>query len=551
MRRMNMQSIDMQLKSVIQQAVKVAFDLDLEVNQIVIETPKNKNHGDFSSNVAMQLTRQLHQNPRMIAEKIIESFSKEDANVSKVEIAGPGFLNFTLGTDSFSKVVSDVLAKKEAYGQQPANGVKVNLEYVSANPTGSLHLGHARGAAWGDSCSRIMKKAGYDVTREYYVNDAGNQITNLALSLYARYVQALGMEKEIGQDGYLGQDIQDKGAELAKEFGNKYAEETAENLAFFRKVGIEFELDKIKKDLDAYRVHFDVWSSEQAIRDAGLVEQAVQKLAEAGHTYEDEGALWFRTTTFGDDKDRVLRKQDGSLTYLVPDIAYHNNKFERGYDVLVDFFGADHHGYIPRLKGSMTALGNDADKLNVDIIQMVRLVSNGEEMKMSKRLGNATTINELCEKVGVDAARYFFVQRALDSHLDFDIELATKKSNENPVYYAQYAHARMCSILKAATDIELASSFDGLTHEKEIDLMKTLQEFNKVILDAAKTRQVHKMCHYIQNLASKFHTFYNACKVIDRDNLELSSQRLALVKATKIVLANALDCIGVEAVETM
>ena len=551
MRRMNMQSIDMQLKSVIQQAVKAAFDLELEVNQIVIETPKNKNHGDFSSNVAMQLTRQLHQNPRMIAEKIIENFSKEDANVSKVEIAGPGFLNFTLGTDSFSKVVSDVLEKKEAYGQQPANGIKVNLEYVSANPTGSLHLGHARGAAWGDSCSRIMKKAGYDVTREYYVNDAGNQITNLALSLYARYVQALGMEKEIGQDGYLGQDIKDKGAELAKEYGNQYAEETPENLAFFRKVGIEFELDKIKKDLDAYRVHFDVWSSEQSIRDAGLVDQAVQKLSDAGHTYESEGALWFRTTTFGDDKDRVLRKQDGSLTYLVPDIAYHNNKFERGYDVLVDFFGADHHGYIPRLKGSMTALGNDADKLNVDIIQMVRLVSNGEEMKMSKRLGNATTINELCEKVGVDAARYFFVQRALDSHLDFDIELATKKSNENPVYYAQYAHARMCSILKAATDIELATSFDALTHEKEIDLMKTLQEFNKVILDAAKTRQVHKMCHYIQNLASKFHTFYNACKVIDRDNLELSSQRLALVKATKIVLANALDCIGVEAVETM
>ena len=546
-----MQSIDMQLKSAIQKAVKVAFDLDLEVGQIVIETPKNKNHGDFSSNVAMQLTRQLHQNPRMIAEKIIENFSKEEANVSNIEIAGPGFLNFTLGTDSFSKVVSDVLEKQENYGQQPANGIKVNLEYVSANPTGSLHLGHARGAAWGDSCSRIMKKAGYDVTREYYVNDAGNQITNLALSLQARYMQALGYEKEIGQDGYLGQDIQDKGKELAQTYGETYLADTAENLAFFRKVGIEFELDKIKKDLNAYRVHFDVWSSEQAIRDAGLVEQAVQKLTGAGHTYEDEGALWFRTTTFGDDKDRVLRKQDGSLTYLVPDIAYHNNKFERGYDVLVDFFGADHHGYIPRLKGSMTALGNDADKLNVDIIQMVRLVSNGEEMKMSKRLGNATTINELCDKVGVDAARYFFVQRALDSHLDFDIELATKKSNENPVYYAQYAHARMCSILKAATDIELATSFDGLTHEKEIDLMKTLQEFNKVVVDAAKTRQVHKMCHYIQNLASKFHTFYNACKVIDRDHLELSSQRLALVKATKIVLANALDTIGVEAVETM
>ncbi len=281
------------------------------------------------------------------------------------------------------------------------------------------------------------------------------------------------------------------------------------------------------------------------------VEAAINELNEKGYVYEKDGALWFETTKFGDDKDRVLRKQDGSLTYLVPDIAYHNDKCQRGFDMLVDFFGADHHGYIPRLKASMTALGNDADKLHVDIIQMVRLVSNGEEMKMSKRLGNATTINELCDKVGVDAARYFFVQRALDSHLDFDIELATKKSNENPVYYAQYAHARMCSIQKQAQDIELATSFEDLTNEKEIELMKSLQEFNKVIVETAQSRQVHKMCHYIQNLASKFHSFYNACKVVDRDNLELSAQRLALVKATQIVLANALECIGVEAVESM
>lgn len=285
----------------------------------------------------------------------------------------------------------------------------------------------------------------------------------------------------------------------------------------------------------------------------GLVQFLFQnnELNKKGYVYEKDGALWFETTKFGDDKDRVLRKQDGSLTYLVPDIAYHNDKCQRGFDMLVDFFGADHHGYIPRLKASMTALGNDADKLHVDIIQMVRLVSNGEEMKMSKRLGNATTINELCDKVGVDAARYFFVQRALDSHLDFDIELATKKSNENPVYYAQYAHARMCSIQKQAQDIELATSFEDLTNEKEIELMKSLQEFNKVIVETAQSRQVHKMCHYIQNLASKFHSFYNVCKVVDRDNLELSAQRLALVKATQIVLANALECIGVEAVESM
>ena len=549
MRRNYMKSIDIELKQAIKEAVKKVFDIELEENNIVIETPKVKDHGDFSTNVAMQLTRQLRQNPRMIAEKIVANIESE--NVEKMDIAGPGFINFILSKGRFTKVIEEVLSKRENFGQQPSNGIKVNLEYVSANPTGSLHLGHARGAAWGDSCARIMKKAGYDVTREYYVNDAGNQITNLALSLNARYRQAHGIETEIGQDGYLGEDVKQKAEQLAKDYPEKYLEPTEENLKFFRKEGIKFELDKIKADLDNYRVHFDVWSSEQTIRDSGDVDRALKVLDEKGYTYESEGALWFKTTELGDDKDRVLRKTDGSYTYLVPDIAYHNDKYKRGYDLLVDFLGADHHGYIPRLKASMQALGNDPDKLNVDIIQMVRLVSDGKEVKMSKRLGNATTINELCDSVGVDAARYFFVQRALDSHLDFDIELAKRQSNDNPVYYAQYAHARMCSIQKQAKDIELADSFEDLTDEKEIELMKTLQEFNKVIIESAKTRQVHKVCHYIQTLASKFHSFYNACKVIDRDNMKLSSQRLALVKATQIVLANALETVGVEAVESM
>ncbi len=546
-----MQSIDSQLKNAIQKAVQEAFDVTLDMQQIGIEIPKNKEHGDFSSNVAMQMTRTLRKNPRLIAQEIVDHFPMEEAGIESIEIAGPGFLNLTLKKDSFAKVVKEILEQQKDYGNQPKNHIKVDLEFVSANPTGSLHLGHARGAAWGDSCARIMDKAGYDVTREYYVNDAGNQIANLAQSLYARYSQALGHEKEIGQDGYLGKDIEEKGKELAKEYGDRFLEGTPEDLAFFRKEGIAFELDKIKKDLNDYRVHFDVWSSEQKLRDDKEVEKVLERLAEKGYTYEKDGALWFRTTDFNDDKDRVLRKQDGSLTYLVPDIAYHNNKYARGFDVLVDFFGADHHGYIPRLKASMAALGNDPEKLHVDIIQMVRLVSDGEEVKMSKRLGNATTINELCERVGVDAARYFFVQRALDSHLDFDVELATKKSNENPVYYAQYAHARMCSILKQVPEWTVPNSFDRLVHEKEIDLMKTLQEYPKVVRESARTRQVHKMCHYIQNLASKFHSFYNACKVIDPQDQELSDQRLALVKATQIVLADALNLIGVDAVESM
>ena len=544
-------SIETELKQMLQAAVQSAFAIELPLEKIIIETPKTKDHGDYASNVAMQLTRQLHTNPREIANKIVDACDLSKANVSHIEIAGPGFLNFTLSKDRFSQVIADILEQKENYGQQLANGIKVDLEYVSANPTGSLHLGHARGAAWGDSCARIMKKAGYDVTREYYVNDAGNQIHNLALSLNARYRQAHGIETEIGQDGYMGEDVKEEGYRLAKEYPNTYLEPTKENLDFFRQKGIAFELDKIKRDLDEYRVHFDVWTSEQKLRDSGAVEKAVDIIRDKGYTYEAEGALWFKTTAFGDDKDRVLRKKDGSLTYLVPDIACHNQKFERGYDEIVDFFGADHHGYIPRLKASMEALGHDSNHLHVDIIQMVRLVSNGEEMKMSKRLGNATTIHDLVQSVGVDAARYFFVARALDSHLDFDVDLATKKSNENPVYYAQYAHARMCSIQKQAKDIELADHFELLTDEKEIELMKTLQEFNHVIVESAKTRQVHKMCHYIHDLASHFHSFYNACKVIDHDHLDLSSQRLALVKATQTVLANALDCIGVTAVESM
>lgn len=546
-----MESADTKLRNAVSEALKQAFDLDKPADEIVIETPRSREHGDFAANTAMQLARVLHRNPRQIAEALAQAVDREKYGIQSVEVAGPGFLNFTMAQDSFAAAVGQILREKSDYGNGAPNGIRVNLEYVSANPTGSLHLGHARGAAWGDSVSRIMKKAGYDVTREYYVNDAGNQIANLARSLQARYRQALGLEAEIGEDGYLGEDIRLKGKELADAYGDVYIEETPENLDFFRREGISFELDKIRRDLNDYRVGFDVWSSEQTIRDAGLVDNVLARLKETDQSYEQDGATWFASTRYGDDKDRVLRKQDGSLTYLVPDLAYHDTKYGREYDEIIDFFGADHHGYVTRLKAGMQALGNDPEKLHVDIIQMVRLVNDGEEMKMSKRLGNATTIRELCERVGVDAARYFFVQRALDSHLDFDMELAARKSNENPVYYAQYAHARMCSIAKGARGLEPAEDVTGLEHEKELALMKVLTEFPKVVQDAARTRQVHKIVHYIQNLASHFHSLYNACKVIDPDAPELSAKRLALVNAARIVLAEALTLIGVNAPETM
>lgn len=546
-----MESADTKLRNAVSEALKQAFDLDKPADEIVIETPRSREHGDFAANTAMQLARVLRRNPRQIAEALAQAVDREKYGIQSVEVAGPGFLNFTMAQDSFAAAVGQILREKSDYGNGAPNGIRVNLEYVSANPTGSLHLGHARGAAWGDSVSRIMKKAGYDVTREYYVNDAGNQIANLARSLQARYRQALGLEAEIGEDGYLGEDIRLKGKELADAYGDVYIEETPENLDFFRREGISFELDKIRRDLNDYRVGFDVWSSEQTIRDAGLVDNVLARLKETDQSYEQDRATWFASTRYGDDKDRVLRKQDGSLTYLVPDLAYHDTKYGREYDEIIDFFGADHHGYVTRLKAGMQALGNDPEKLHVDIIQMVRLVNDGEEMKMSKRLGNATTIRELCERVGVDAARYFFVQRALDSHLDFDMELAARKSNENPVYYAQYAHARMCSIAKGARGLEPAEDVTGLEHEKELALMKVLTEFPKVVQDAARTRQVHKIVHYIQNLASHFHSFYNACKVIDPDAPELSAKRLALVNAARIVLAEALTLIGVNAPETM
>lgn len=547
-----MNQIETNLKKALADAAKKAFDTEVEIEKIVIEIPKDKSHGDYSTNLAMQLTRLLKNNPRVIAEALQQNLDMEAAAIEHCEIAGPGFLNFKIKNTSLAQIIKTVLAQGDNFGHnETGTHERVNVEYVSANPTGDLHLGHARGAAWGDSITRLMKASGYDVTREYYVNDAGNQIVNLGKSLQARYREYLGLPFVLPEDGYHGEDVRKIAVKLAQTYGQTYAEENDENLKFFKEKGIAFELDKIKCDLDNFRVHFDVWSSEQKIRDDGKVEKALEVLHEKGLTYEEEGALWFKTTQFGDDKDRVLRKTDGSYTYLVPDIAYHKDKLDRGFDLLVDLLGADHHGYIPRLKASIQALGNDPEKLQVDIIQMVRLVENGEEVKMSKRLGNAVTIRELCDEVGVDAVRYFFVQRAVDTHLDFDLGLARKQSNDNPVYYAQYAHARICSILRQAPDFKEATNYDLLTHEKEISLMKYINEFTNVVSDAAKTRAPHKVCNYIQKLAQHFHSFYNACKVIDPEHEALSAQRLALLKATRITLKNALFLIGVDAIEKM
>ena len=553
---MAVNKIELSLKKVLQKAIiDLKFVEDYPLEQIVIEIPKDKAHGDYSTNMAMQLTKVLRRNPREIAKSIIDALDLEAGHIERVEIAGPGFINLFLKKDAMTSVIKDVLDEQDHYGYSDfGQGIKYNIEFVSANPTGDLHLGHAKGAAVGDSICRIMKAAGYDVTSEYYINDAGNQITNLALSLYARYLQAFGQDASLPEDGYHGPDIIQIAENLKEEFGDKFLNIPKEEaIAYFRKIGTEHELQKSKDILKEFRVQHDVWFSETSLYENNKIEPTIQKLKDQGYTYESEGALWFKSTEFGDDKDRVLIKSDGSYTYLTPDIAYHLNKLDRGYQYLVDLLGADHHGYIQRMKAAIQALGYNADQLNIDIMQMVRMVENGEVVKMSKRTGNAVTIKDLIEDIGVDATRYFFASKAASSPFDFDLGLAKSQSNDNPVYYAQYAHARMCSIERQAMQahIEVANHYELLVHEKEIELVKHINEFRDEVIESAKQRAPHKIANYIQKLAQLFHSFYNDCYVIDENHLDLSSQRLALVKAAQITLKNALNLIGVNAPEKM
>ncbi|MBS4223472.1 arginine--tRNA ligase [Lederbergia citrea] len=538
-------------------AIKAGLASEEEMPDVILETPKDKANGDYSTNMAMQLARIAKKAPRMIAEQIQANFNRSKASIEKIEIAGPGFINFYMNNSYLTDLVPTILESGDDYGRSNAGkGEKVQVEFVSANPTGDLHLGHARGAAVGDSLCNVLDKAGYEVSREYYINDAGNQIHNLALSVEARYFQALGLEKEMPEDGYHGKDIIGIGQKIAEEFGDKYVHgNEEERFKFFRRYGLDYEMAKLKKDLENFRVHFDVWYSETSLYENGKIDPTLDRLREKGHIYEQDGATWFRSTDFGDDKDRVLIKNDGTYTYLTPDIAYHLDKFSRGFDKLINIWGADHHGYIPRMKAAVEALGYDRDRLEVEVIQLVHLYKDGEKMKMSKRTGKAVTMRELIEEVGLDAVRYFFAMRSADTHMDFDLDLAVSESNENPVYYAQYAHARIWSILRSAD--EKGFTFDSntdlspLTSEKSVELLKKLGEFPLVISDAAEKRIPHRITNYIFDLASVFHSFYNAEKVLNEDNPEETKARLALVKAVQITMKNALALVGVSAPEKM
>ncbi|NRG26639.1 arginine--tRNA ligase [Bacillus circulans] len=546
------------LKEEIKQCViKAGLAAEEQIPEVILELPKDKAHGDYSTNMAMQLARVAKKAPRMIAEAIIENFDQTKASIKKVEIAGPGFINFYMDNSYLTDLIPTILQAGEQYGQTTVgNNEKVQVEFVSANPTGDLHLGHARGAAVGDSLCNILDKAGYEVSREYYINDAGNQINNLALSVEARYFQALGMEKEMPQDGYHGEDIIGIGKKLAEEYGDKYVHVSEqERFDFFREYGLKYEMAKLKQDLEDFRVKFDVWFSETSLYQNGKIDIALNKLKENGYIFEQDGATWLRSTDFEDDKDRVLIKNDGSYTYLLPDIAYHKDKLDRGFEKLINIWGADHHGYIPRMKAAIQALGYNKEALEVEIIQLVHLYKNGEKMKMSKRTGKAVTMRDLVEEVGLDATRYFFAMRSADTHLDFDLDLAVSQSNENPVYYAQYAHARISSILRQGKEqgIETKDELNAalITAEKEFDLLKKLGEFPQAVGEAALKRMPHRITNYIYDLASTFHSFYNAEKVLDADNLERTKARLALIQATQITLRNALALIGVSAPEKM
>ena len=551
-----------QMKDVLKQEIKEAvmkagLAEESEIPEVVLEVPKDKSHGDYSTNMAMQLARIAKKAPRNIAEEIVASFDKGKASIDKLDIAGPGFINFYMNNQYLTKLIPAVLEAGEAYGETNiGGGERVQVEFVSANPTGNLHLGHARGAAVGDSLCNVLEKAGYEVSREYYINDAGNQINNLALSVEARYFQALGKDKPMPEDGYHGEDIKEIGRKLADEFGDRFVhEEESERLAFFREYGLKYELGKLREDLENFRVPFDVWYSETSLYQNGKIDQALEALREKGHIYEEDGATWFRSTAFGDDKDRVLIKKDGSYTYLLPDIAYHKDKLDRGFQKLINVWGADHHGYIPRMKAAIEALGYDKETLEVEIIQLVHLYKNGEKMKMSKRTGKAVTMRDLIDEVGLDAVRYFFAMRSADTHMDFDLDLAVSTSNENPVYYAQYAHARICSMLRQGE--EKGISFEGnldltkIASEKEYDLLKVIGSFPEAVADAAEKRIPHRITNYIFELASVLHSFYNAEKVLDPADEEKSRARLSLMKATQITLNNALKLIGVSAPEKM
>ena len=534
----------MSIKKEIQQIIKEGLaniDIDESLENIVIEIPKKEEFGNYSTNIALILAKKLRESPIEIATKIKENI-KNDI-FEDIEIAPPGFINFYLKKERLYKEINKIIQEDKQYGQNDTGKkLKVNIEYVSANPTGILHIGHGRGACYGDNLSRIMSLCGYDVTREYYINDAGNQMNNLGISIKERYKEICHLDFNIPEDGYHGKEIINIAKKIYDQYNDKKLEES---INYFKEEGLKILMHQIKQDLDKFRVNFDVFTSEKSLYDKGLIEKILNSFKKNNECYVEDNALWLKTSNYGDEKDRVIVKNDGNYTYLLPDIAYHVDKIERGYEKLIDVFGADHHGYINRLKGSLEILGYNSNILDIKILQMVRLLKDGEEIKISKRTGKTITLNDLIEEVGINAARYFFASKSLDTQIDFDLSLAIKNSNDNPVYYIEYANARITSILNSyKKEIRIKDNYQTITNPLAYTIMNKLLMFTDVVISAAEKQQPHIISNYVYELTTIFHSYYATEKFIT-ENAEYTEERMALLKAIKIVINNSLNLIGI------
>lgn len=565
--------------------------LDCELSEIQIERARDRSHGDFACNIAMMLAKFARTKPRDLAEKIVAALPQSD-RVARVEIAGPGFINFSMTPSAFQAVVAQVLEAGEAYGRSTIGaGKRVQVEFVSANPTGPLHVGHGRGAAYGATVADLLAAAGFQVHREYYVNDAGRQMDILAASVWLRYLTVCGETFEFPSNAYKGDYVvEDIAKVLHQEAGELYRRPAAEVFANisadepaggdkdlhidalivrakellgaedYRKVfdkGLNVILADIREDLEEFGVAYEEWYSERSLMESGAVDKAIERLQASGHVYEEKGALWFRSTDFGDEKDRVVVRDNGQKTYFASDIAYHMEKIERGFERVIDVWGADHHGYVPRVKAALQALGDDPSKLDVLLVQFANLYRGGEKVQMSTRSGSFVTLRELRKEVGNDAARFFYVMRKCEQHMDFDLDLAKSQSNDNPVYYLQYAHARVCSVMRQLEEKGLSyeqaaglKQVDNLTEEHEQALLVSLSRYPEVVEAAALSHEPHTVAYYLRELANDFHTYYNAHQFLVEESGTRNS-RLALILAVRQVLANGLGLLGVSAPESM
>jgi len=539
------------LKIAIQTAIQTAFKQTADT--VLFELPKDPTHGDLSTPVAFSLAKPLRTSPLQIAQAIVEHFPANDL-VETITVAGPGFINFSFKKTTQTDVINAILEDFQAFSEtKVGEGQKILLEFVSVNPTGLMHIGHARGAASGDTLARILRKNGYQVLTEYYVNDAGNQMDKLAESLYARYLEAANQPFFFPEDGYHGDDIKALGLTLFNAHGSKYVND-ASALSFFKTAGLDLLLKEIKTDLKKARVHFDSFYHESSLYESGAVEDVLTRLKASGHTYIEDGALYLKTSAFGDEKDRVLIKSNGDYTYILPDIAYHEQKRLRGYPQLIDILGTDHHGYIARLKASLHILGYP-DALEVLLLQLVRVVENGEEIKMSKRSGKALALKDLIDEIGVDPLRYFFAARSLNTHMDLDLELARKQKNENPVFYVQYAYARIQSLFEKADHLnhaydETLKTFKTLENPLINDLLNHLRQYPDTLKKAALSKEIHKVPKYLHDLAGLFHKWYSAESFLSGEKTYIT-ERLSVLKAIEKVLEDGFELIGIEAKKVM